>query len=406
MTGRTHRRHPAGRRVLILLENLPLAKDPRVRRECRALLEAGYGVSVICPASHDRVPSDLADVRLHAYPAPREAHSWWEFAWEYVYSWAMTALLTVKVFARDGFDCIQACNPPDTSFLIALPFKALRRPFVFDHHDLTPEVFTARYGRTGGVVLRTLQLLERATYATADHVIATNESFRQVAVGRGGKAPDAVTVVRNGPDLHQAQPRDPRPELRSGRQHLCCWLGHMFVDDGVELALAAIAHLVHRLRRTDCHFAFVGDGAKRPALEALAEDLGVAGWVSFPGWMPLEDALAYLSTADIGLSPNPKSPRLDVSTSMKVMEYMALELPIVAFDVDETRNSAGDAAAYAHNNDPTDYARLIDELLGDPNRRAAMGKEGRARIEGGLAWDHQRETYVGVYDALLGSLSP
>lgn len=387
-------------RVLILLENLPLARDPRVRREARALLDAGYGVSVVCPAGPDPLPADLAGVRLHTYPAPPEPRSPWGFVWEYTYSWVMTALLTAAVFVREGFDILQACNPPDTAFVLAWPFKAAGRPFVFDHHDLAPEVFTARYGRTSGLAFRALRTLERATFATADHVVATNESFRQVALTRGRKAPAAVTVVRNGPDLDAAHRPEVRPELRAGRPRLCCWLGTMFPDDGLELALAAVDHLVHRIGRTDCTFAFVGDGTKRADMEALAARLGVADWVTFPGWMALDDALAYVATADLGLSPNPKTPRLDVSTSMKVMEYMAFELPVVAFDVDETRRSAGDAAVYASGNDPAEYARLIDELLDDPDRCATMGKSGRARVEGGLAWEHQRAAYVGVFDAL------
>lgn len=395
------RRRGRPRRVLILLENLPLAKDPRVRRECAALLEAGYAVSVICPEGA-AVGGDLDAVSLHTYPAPPEARNALGYVWEFAYSWLMTFLLTVKVAVTEGFSAIQGCNPPDTAFAVALPYKLLGRPFVFDHHDLSPEIFTARYGRQSGPVFATLQALERATYATADHVIATNEAFRTVALDRGGKTAAAVTVVRNGPELARSRPRPADPALRRGRTYLCCWLGLMFVDDGVELALAAVRHLVHELGRVDCHVAFVGDGEKRPAMEQLARDLGVEEWVSFPGWVPLDEAFAYLATADLGLSPNPKTPRLDVSTSMKVMEYMAFHLPVVAFDVDETRHSAGAAAAYATDNDPAAYARLIADLLDDPGRRKTMGEIGRQRVEGGLAWDHQKKAYVAVYDALLG----
>ena len=399
MTGRRAHRL---RRVLILLENLPLEKDPRVRRECSALLEAGYAVSVICPAGTAASVPGLEGVSLHTYPPAPEARTPLGFVYEFGYSWLMSVVLTLKVALTQGFAVIQGCNPPDTAFAVALPYRLLGIPYVFDHHDLSPEMFTARYAKTSGAALRALLALEKATYRSASHVIATNQAFRRVALGRGEKKPEQVTVVRNGPELASAVRREPRPSLRRGREHMCCWLGLMFTDDGVELALEAVADLVHIRRRQDCHFAFVGDGEKRRAVEAMAHRLHIQEWVSFPGWIPLYDAFDYLSTADLGLSPNPKSPRLDVSTSMKVMEYMAFELPVVAFDVDETRHSAGDAAVYATGNDPTEYARLIDELLDDPAQRRRMGKAGRARVEDGLAWDHQRLAYVKVYDELIG----
>ncbi len=388
--------------MLILLENLPLEKDPRVRRECTALLAAGYAVSVVCPAGSGTGLDGLQAVSLHAYPPPPEARGPWGFVYEFGYSWVMTAMLTLRAFLVEGFAVIQGCNPPDTAFAIAWPYRLIGIPYVFDHHDLSPEVFTAKYGKTSGRVLEALLMLERATYRTADHVIATNDAFRQVAMERGNKSAQQITVVRNGPELSKAVRREPRPELRRGRAHLCCWLGLMFADDGLELALQAVAELVHVRRRQDCHFAFVGDGEKITAVREQARRLDVEDWVSFPGWIPLHDAFDYLSTADLGLSPNPKSPRLDVSTSMKVMEYMAFDLPVVAFDVDETRYSAGDAAVYATGNDPSEYARLIDELLDDPAQRARMGLAGRARVEDGLAWDHQRLAYVKVYERLIG----
>ena len=388
--------------MLILLENLPLEKDPRVRRECAALLAAGYAVSVVCPAGSGTGLESLQAVSLHTYPPPPEARTPWGFVYEFGYSWIMTALLTLKAAVVEGFAVIQGCNPPDTAFAIAWPYRLLGIPYVFDHHDLSPEVFTAKYGKTSGRVLKALLMLERATYRTADHVIATNDAFRHVAMERGNKSAEQITVVRNGPELAKAVRRAPRPELRHGRTHMCCWLGLMFSDDGLELALQAVAHLVHVRRRQDCHFAFVGDGEKIAAMRGLAQRLQIEDWVSFPGWIRLHDAFDYLSTADVGLSPNPKSPRLDVSTSMKVMEYMAFELPVVAFDVDETRHSAGEAAVYATDNDPAEYARLIDELLDDPARCQRLGRLGRLRVENGLAWDHQRLAYVDVFASLIG----
>jgi glycosyltransferase involved in cell wall biosynthesis len=399
----SRRQQGDGVRVLILVENLPVERDPRVRRECAALISNGFEVSVICPRGSGVAVPGLERVAVHTYPAPPESRSALSFIWEFAYSWVMTAILTLKLWLTEPFNAIQACNPPDTLFAIAVPYRLVGIPFVFDHHDLTPEVFTARYGVTSGPIFRLLQALERATFAAASHVIATNESFRQIALRRGGKRPEEVTVVRNGPELRAWHSRASRPELLHGRSHLCVWLGTMFVDDGVELALRAVASLVHDRGREDCHFSFIGDGQKRREVLALADDLAISDWVSFPGWIPLEEAYDYLATAQLGLSPNPKSPRLDVSTSMKVMEYMAFSLPVVAFDVDETRASAGPAAVYATGNDPTRYGQLIDELLNDPARREQMGEEGRTRIENGLSWEHQQQRYVEVYRRLLGA---
>lgn len=243
----------------------------------------------------------------------------------------------------------------------------------------------------------------RTSLRAADHVIATNESIREIARSRGSKAEDKVTVVRNGPLLEQAQDRSPRPELKHGKDFLCCWLGVMgSVDDGVDLALAAVHQLVHVWGRRDCHFAFLGTGESFDELVRLARSLEVEEWVSFPGWVSRDTAYDYLATADLGLQPDPKNLRTDRSTAIKTMEYMAFEVPVVAFDVVETRRSVGAAAAYARANDVGSFAALISELLDDPRRRAAMGSIGRARVADDLAWEHERVHYVAVYDRLLG----
>jgi len=392
------------RRVLIIVENLPLGRDARVQRECRALLEAGYGVSVICPqGDRTEVPDDLAAVRLHQYPRPRERASVAGYVYEYLWSWLCTAALSTCVWRQEGFDIMQACNPPDTYFPLGAVFKMLGRPFVFDHHDLAPELYTARFGRRRGLVMTILLVLERATFSTADHVVATNQSFEHVAHTRGRRRPGSVTIVRNGPELARVGPVPPRPELKHGRRFLACWAGVMgAVDDGVDLALEAIHILVRSMGRTDCHFTFIGHGEAFDDMGAMAGRLGVAEFVTFTGWLPHESVFAHLSSADLGLQPDPKNPRTDLATATKTMEYMAFGLPIVAFDVVETRASAHDAAAYATPNSVAAYADLISELLDDPARRAAMGRSGRRRVEQELAWDHQKRRYVGVFDDLLG----
>ena len=398
-------------RVLIIVENLPVERDTRVRRECQTLVDAGYGVSVICPRGRD-TQVDLPELRLvdvRRYGPPPEGRSKLGFAWEFLYSWLATAGLTVKLFATSGFDAIQACNPPDTYFAIALPFKAVGRRFIFDHHDLAPEMFVSRYGNKNVVVLGILRALELMTFLTADHVISTNESMRHIALTRGHKKADSVTVVRNGPLLDRTEHRRPRSELKHGRHFLCCWVGVMQgIDDGVQLALRAIHHLIYVIGQRDCHFAFLGDGEAFDRMRALAEDLHILDYVDFTGWVSQEVVTDYLLAADVGLQPNPKTPRIEMATAIKTMEYMARGLPVVAFDVRETRRSAGDAAVYAKGDDVATYAELVHDLLQDPVRRAEMGRIGRRRVADELAWEHQEKRYLEIYDRVLrgGSRSP
>jgi glycosyltransferase involved in cell wall biosynthesis len=394
--------------VLVLLENLPLDRDTRVRRECRALLDAGYGVSVIAPRGSSRGKDrSLPEVRLHTYPPlPFQPRTKLGYLAEYGYSFVMTTLLVAVVELTEGCDALQACNPPDVYFTLGWPLKLFGKAFVFDHHDLSPELFTVRFGSGHPAVVFGLRALERASVRAADHVIVTNQSFRDRAISAHGKSPDRVTVVRNGPELRDVQPRAPRPELKEGRQHLCCWVGIMgAVDEGLDIALDAIHDLVESRGRRDCHFAFVGDGEALEDPRALATRLGIAEYVTFTGWVSQDVVFDYLSTADLGLQPDPKNARLDLSTAAKTIEYMAFGLPIVAFDLHETRMSAQDAAVYADPNDATSFPRLIEALLDDPERRRVMGAIGRRRVEEELAWDHQRRRYVSVFRRLLGKNS-
>jgi glycosyltransferase involved in cell wall biosynthesis len=394
-----------GRRVLIIVQNLPVPTDRRVWLECQALVGAGYRVSVVCPKG----PGDpsyqlLEGVHLHKYEPPPPTTGVASFAYEFASCWAKTARLVLRAARREGFDVIQTCNPPDTYFALAWPFKLLGRPFVFDQHDLCPEVYLSRFDRPSPVLWRGLRVLEWLTYRTADHVIATNDSYRDVATGRGGKRPDQVTVVRTGPDPDRLRPAPPSPALRRGRRFLCCYLGVMGPQDGVDLAVRAADVLVHQLGRTDCHFALIGNGDCYDDLRALVGELGLEDFVTMPGRAPDEVVFDYFSTADVGLSPDPPGPLNDVSTMNKTMEYMAFELPVVAFDLKETRVSAGDAGVYVPGRDVTAFARAISDLLDDPDRRARMGAFGRRRVEEALAWRHQVGAYVAVYDRLLGNV--
>jgi glycosyltransferase involved in cell wall biosynthesis len=391
-------------RLLIIVQNLPVPLDRRVWLECQTLVAGGYGVSVICPRAEDGPAyQELGGVRIHTYTPPPPADNAMSFVREFVVCWIRSLLLSMRVAVRDGFDAIQACNPPDTYFALALPFKLFGKRFVFDQHDLCPEVYMSRFGKTTPLLLAGLRALEWCSYATADHVIVTNESYRRVALERGGRPKASVTVVRTGPDPDALRRRAPVPGLKQGRKYLGCYLGVMGPQDGVDLLLRSLHVLVYEQGRRDCQFALLGFGDCLDSLRRLASELQLDDWVTFTG--QADDAMIsrYLSTADIGLSPDPKNPLNDVSTMNKTMEYMAFEVAVVAYDLKETRVSAQDAALYVEPNDITAYARAISTLLDDAQRRAVMGRIGRQRVEQELAWQHQAISYVGIYDGLLKS---
>ena len=302
---------------------------------------------------------------------------------------------------------IQACNPPDIFWPIALVLRALDRTrFVFDHHDLCPELYESRFPDGPKLPYKLLRALERRTHRTADHVISTNDSYRDVAVTRSGKPATDVTVVRTGPDPERMQRGPAHPELRRGRRFLAAYIGVMGPQDGVDIVVRAADIVVHQFGRDDIAFTLIGSGDCFDDLVALRDELGLAGHVEFTGRAPDELVARILSTADLGLSPDPKNPLNDVSTMNKTMEYMAFELPVVAFDLRETRVSAGDAGVYVTPNDVHEYAAAIVELMDDEPRRSRLGKLGRARVEQELAWSHQQRAYLDVYRQLLGDSKP
>jgi len=396
--------------VLIIVQNLPVPFDRRVWLECQALVEAGHEVSVVCPRGPGEPRHDVvAGVHLFKYwPYPSSSSSGKAgYLAEYLYSFTMTAWLTARVWRRRRVDAIQTCNPPDIFWPLLLALRGLGGArCVFDQHDLCPELYRSRYPTGGAGPYRLLRLLERATYASAHHVIATNESYRATAIARGAKRPDEVTVVRTGPDPDWLRRQAPDPALRRGRRFMACYIGVMGPQDGVDVILRAAAILVHEMGRHDIGFILMGKGDCFDDLLALRAELDLDDVVEFTGRAPDELVFRVMSTADLGLSPDPKNPLNDVSTMNKTMEYMAFELPVVAFDLRETRVSAGDAAIYAEPNDIGLYAKAIAELLDNEEQRKAMGALARARVEDELAWQHQRGAYVGVYADLLRRPSP
>jgi len=370
-------------------------------------MSAGYGVSVICPRQPGEQRFEVLDgVRIHRYWLPGGRGTAFDFVVEYAVAFLMTVMLTVFVAVTEGFDVLQVCNPPDVFFPLGVAVRLMGKGFVFDHHDLTPELYACRFGPRQGIVQWLLRRFERATFRVADHVISTNDSYREVAIGRGRVAPDRVTVVRNGPDPDRFRLARPSVERRDGHAHLCVWYGVMGRQDGLDLAMQIVGHYVHGMGRRDCQFAFLGDGDALEEARVLAGEQGIGRWVTFTGWLDDAEAGRYLVTADLGLSTDPEGPLSDKSTMVKVMEYMSVGLPIVAFDLTETRVSAAGSAAYVTPGDTHAFAATIARLLDDPGRRAAMGAAGRQRVATELAWDHQASAYVEVYRRLLGRSQP
>ncbi|MGY1733761.1 glycosyltransferase family 4 protein [Geodermatophilus sp. SYSU D01045] len=401
---------PRSPRVLVIVQNLPVPLDRRVWLECQALASAGVTVSVICPKGPGDPGYELLDgVHLFKYrPAPA-TRGLLSYLWEFVYAWVRTALLSVRVRRRVGFDAIQACNPPDTYWLLARLWRRAGVRFLYDQHDLNPEVFRSRFGEPRGLVARlqyrTLLWLERSTYRTADHVVSTNESYRSIAVQRGGRDPQRVTVVRSGPDTSVMRPRDPEPELRRGRRHLLVYLGIMGPQDGVDVALRALDVLVHRHGRSDVHLALLGFGDSLDDLVALSAELDLTEHVTFTGRADAATIARYLSTAALGVCPDPLNPLNDVSTMNKVMEYMAFAVPSVGFDLRESRVSAGDTGVYVDPAaGPEGLASAIADLLDDEERRVALSLAARDRAVRELDWRAQAERYLTAWTALLGPL--
>jgi len=381
----------------MLVENVPLAIDPRLRKQTRTLLDLGFSVTVIC-RRHPRNKARVPGVRVLQYPTPPEGTGLVAFAVEYGYSVAMAAVLTFWALVRDGFDILQVASTPDIYFLIAAPCRWLGRPVVFDFRDPSPETYEARYASRNGGTYKVLLLLERWSLRRADRVLVVNESLREIAHSRGSVDDARIVLVGNGPLAERIMRRPPRPDLRpEGRRYLACWVGMIGPQDGVDLALRAIAHLVHERKRTDCAFAFVGAGEELPALRRLAEELGIGDWVRFPGWVEEDVVFDYLGTADIGIESHVE----DYVSGVKVMEYLAAGLPVVAFDTEETVRLAGEAARYAPKGDVAEMARLVDELLADQGARDEMAHKGQNRVKEFIAWEYQAARYVSAIKGLI-----
>jgi glycosyltransferase involved in cell wall biosynthesis len=397
-------KHNGSARILIIVQNLPVPFDRRVWLECGTLTRAGYQVAVVCPKGPGDPSYQVIDgVQVYKYRPYSPGGGAATYLAEYAYSFAATLLLSLRAARGGRFAAVQSCNPPDIFWPIGILFKLWHgSKFVFDHHDLCPETFESRFPQGSPLLYRGLRFLERCTTRTADHVVSTNESYRRLVMDRDAVKPDWVTVVRTGPDPDKMTAVEAVPELRRGRTHLAAYIGVMGPQDGVDIVIRVADFVVNTLKRTDISFTLIGSGDCFDELVALRDQLKLGDFVEFTGRAPDEAVQAILSTADIGLSPDPKNALNDVSTMNKTMEYMAFGLPVVAFDLRETRASAEDAGAYATPNDIQEMARLFVDLIDDEPRRRSMGAAGRRRIEEKLSWRHQEPRYLSVYDRLLG----
>jgi glycosyltransferase involved in cell wall biosynthesis len=372
-----------------------------VWQEATALRDAGYTVSIICPTGrgYEEKFEAIDGIHVWRYALPLEGEGPRGYAIEYAAAMVWTFLLTWKVYFTRGFDVIHACNPPDLFFVIGACFRLLGKKFVFDHHDLNPELYEAKFGRRD--ILHWLLLkLEYWTFRTAHISIATNDSYRRIAIERGRMPPERVFVVRSGPSLERMRRLPPQPELKRGRRYLVGYVGVMGKQEGIDYLLQAAHDIVITHQRTDVHFGLVGGGTSLEEMKQFAAELGIADYVTFTGRVPDDEMLAMLNTADVCVNPDMANDMNDKSTMNKIMEYMALGKPIVQFDLTEGRYSAQEASLYARKNDPGDMAVKILELLADPARRARMGEFGRRRVEKELEWRHEIPRLLAAYEAL------
>ncbi|HKY23657.1 MAG TPA: glycosyltransferase family 4 protein [Gaiella sp.] len=388
--------------ALVLVENLSVPFDRRVWQECRSLTRAGWRISVVCPrgTKRDTEAYEVVDgVEIHRYPLTAATGGPRGYAREYTQAIRSTRRLARKIAETRRLDIVHACNPPDI-LLPAVRFLRKRgAAFVFDHHDLVPELFESRFGGRTGLLYRLTRRAERETFRLADVVISTNESYRQVALRRGGKRPQDVFVVRSAPDLGRFRPVAPDASLRGERAHLLAYLGVMGPQDGVDHALRALRHLADA--RDDWQAIFIGEGDVLPQMKRLAAELALDGRVTFTGRVSDEDVMRILSSADVCLAPDPKNALNDVSTMNKIVEYMAMGKPVVSYDLVEARVSAGEAAVYAAPNDERAFADAIAGLLDSPERAAAMGMAGRERLATSLSWAHSEVQLLAAYERAL-----
>lgn len=394
--------HRPGGRVLVLDQNNSLPSDRRVWSEITALREGGYRVTAICPRGELRDEQSFEQregVDIHRFSQVPSSGGTLGYAREFAVALWNIRRLVRRVAREAPFDVVHACNPPDVLLFAALSQKRRGARFIFDHHDLSPELYLARFGRGKDVLYRLSLLVEALNFRLADVVLATNDSYKRIAIQRGGKRAEDVFIVRSAPMLSRFVPVPADPALKRGRPHLLTFIGDIAPQDGLDHALRALAIL--RRRRDDWHAVFAGDGPALEDMRRLAGELGLDENVEFPGWLLDPELRLLLSTSDVCVVPDPKTELSDASTLVKIAEYLAMSRPVVAYDLTESRVTAGDAALYAEPDQPESFAHAIEQLLDDPDRRRRMGALGRQRVERGLAWEHSARSLLAAYEHVL-----
>jgi glycosyltransferase involved in cell wall biosynthesis len=393
----------ANRKVLIIVENQSVPSDPRVWKEALSLRENGYEVTILCPrsAGYSKRYEILEGIRVYRHPMPGERGSAGGYLWEYSCALFWEFVYSCWIYLRHGFHVIEGCNPPDDIFLVALPFKLLGVKYIFDHHDAGPELYVSKYNQKG-FFYKVLLWLEKQTYRFSDVVLATNNSYRDLAMTRGHRALDDLFVVRNGPDLEKFRAVPPNRERKHGKSFLIGYVGNMGTQDGLDILLNVARHIKNS-GRDDIHFTCVGAGPEQAKLRKMAESMNLSDMVTFTGRIPDKELLEILSTADVCVNPDRPCQMNDISTMIKIMEYMALAKPIVQFDSKEGRFSAEGASLYADKaNSVSDFANKILWLLDRPAERKRMGEFGRKRVEDALAWKYSVPNLLAAYQRAFG----
>jgi glycosyltransferase involved in cell wall biosynthesis len=393
------------RKVLIVVENAPVPFDPRVWKEAVALHEAGHEVTILCPKDkgYERGHEVLEGIHIYRHPSPQIGNGAFGYVWEYGWALFWELLYSSWIYMRHGFDVIQGCNPPDDIFLVTWLFKPLGVKFIFDHHDVNPELYLAKYERRD-FLYRILVWLEKMTFRSCDVVMSTNDSYKEIALTRGHMAAGDVYVVRNGPDLKTFQLVPKNPALKYGKRYLVGYVGAMGVQEGLDI-LVNVAEHIRNLGRREVQFTCVGDGPALTGLREMVKQKDIGEMINFTGRIPDADLLEILSTADVCVNPDKPCEMNDMSTMIKIMEYMALGKPIVQFDLREGRISAGEASLYSDNvNRVGDFAANILWLLDHPEERQRMGEFGRRRVEEHLAWEHSVPNLLAAYDRAFSKM--
>jgi glycosyltransferase involved in cell wall biosynthesis len=390
---------PVARKVLIIVENQSVPRDFRVWKEACSLRGAGYEVIVLCPRQNgaQKGYEFLNGVHIYRHPAAEDGNGSWGYVREYINALFWECLYTWWIYFRHGFHVIQGCNPPDDIFVVALPFKLLGVKYMFDHHDVSPELYLAKYGKKD-LLYKVLLWLERMTFRCSDVVLSTNNSYRDIAMSRGKLSAENIFVVRNGPNADTFKAVSANPTLKNGKRYLVGYVGVMNTQDGLDILLD-VALRINRLGRHDIHFTCIGGGPELPNLRRINKEKKLEDTVTFTGYVPDAELVEILSTADVCVNPDKPCEMNSFSTMIKIMEYMALGKPIVQFEGTEGRFSAQEASLYSDGVDHVaDFADKVLWLLDHPEERSRMGEFGRRRIEKDLAWEHSVNNLLAAYE--------